>query len=159
MLWQVLVWCLSALALVSCGGTQPAGSSGPAIVVSDVWARPAAMAGDGHGGMGMTSAVYFVVRNRGSEADRLVGAATEVAGRVELHETRREGDTVRMVPVGAVEVPAGGEVQFRPGGLHVMLMELKRDLKAGDSFELRLRFERAGEVVLSVPVRAGQDGM
>jgi copper(I)-binding protein len=112
------------------------------------------MAGDGHE-MGMTSAVYFVLRNRGSQADRLVGASTAAAGRVELHETRQEGDMMRMTPVQAVEIPPGGEVVFKPGGLHVMLMDLKRDLKVGDSFELTLKFERAGDLTVTVAVREG----
>lgn len=153
MVLQAFVWCIAALLLVSCG-QQPA-SQGPAVTVSDVWARPARMAAEGHG-MGMTSAVYFVIRNRGSQADRLVAATTAVAGRVELHETRQEGDMMRMVPVQAVEIPAGGEVVFKPGGLHVMLMDLKRDLKVGDSFELTLKFERAGELTVTVPVRQGE---
>jgi len=149
---QAFVWCIAALLLVSCG-QQPA-SQGPAVTVSDVWARPARMAAAGQG-MGMTSAVYFVVRNRGGQADRLVAASTAVAGRVELHETRQEGDMMRMAPVQTVEIPAGGEVVFKPGGLHVMLMDLKRDLKVGDSFELTLKFERAGELTVTVPVREG----
>lgn len=152
MVLQAFIWCIAALLLVSCG-QQPA-SQGPAVTVSDVWARPARMAGDGHE-MGMTSAVYFVLRNRGSQADRLVAASTAVAGRVELHETRQEGDMMRMAPVQTVEIPAGGEVVFKPGGLHVMLMDLKRDLKVGDSFELTLKFERAGELTVTVPVREG----
>ncbi len=152
MVLQALVWCIAAVVLVSCGPAP--GAQAPAITITDAWARPAMMSGDGHG-MGMNSAVYFVVRNSGGQADRLIGASTAVAGRAELHETREEGGVMRMVPVPAVEIPAGGEVAFRPGGLHIMLMDLKRDLKVGDSFELTLRFERAGELKLSVPVRQG----
>lgn len=58
-----------------------------------------------------------------------------------------------MHEVPAVDLPAGETVLFRPGGFHIMLMELKRQLTEGDSFPLMLRFERAGEIELTVPVK------
>lgn len=139
------------LFLASC---QPAasrqGTTGPAVTIKDPWARPAKA-----GTMGMTSAVYFVVVNEGPDADALIGAATDVAGRVELHETRRRGDVMEMSPVSEVEVPPRSRVTFQPGGLHVMLMDLKRDLKVGDSFSLTLRFRKAGDIKITVTVREG----
>lgn len=139
------------LLLASC---QPAvsGSGTTTLAVRDPWARPAKAE---HMHMGMTSAVYFVVVNEGPDADALIGATTDVAGRVELHETRRRGDVMEMSPVSEVEIPPRGQVTFQPGGLHVMLMDLKRDLKVGDSFSLTLRFRKAGDIKITVHVREG----
>ncbi|WP_376791222.1 copper chaperone PCu(A)C [Thermoflexus sp.] len=130
-------------------------ATGPQIQIQDPWARPGAMGmsqGMGHGGEG-TSAVYFVVVNNGDQPDALVGAASDVAEKVEFHETVMEGDVAKMRPVPRVEIPAKGRVEFRPRGLHVMLIGLKQDLKAGDTFTVTLRFEKSGELRLSVPVK------
>lgn len=133
------------------------GRGGAGMAVEDAWARPAKA--------GMTSAAYFVVHNRTGSGDALISAETEV-GRAEIHATvvqggEGHGDTamdhgggaMRMRPVDRVEVPAGGTVEFRPGGYHVMLRELKRDLKVGDRFRLTLNFEKSGSRVVEVTVR------
>lgn len=134
-------------------------ATGPKIRVQDAWARPGAM-GMGHEmGQGMshggesTSAVYFVVVNDGNQSDALIGAASDVAEKVELHETRMEGDVAKMQPVPRVEIPARGRVEFKPRGLHVMLIGLKRDLQVGDTFTLTLRFEKSGEIPVTIPVK------
>ncbi|HXF68924.1 MAG TPA: copper chaperone PCu(A)C [Thermoflexus sp.] len=130
-------------------------ATGPQIQIQDPWARPGAMGmshGMGHGGEG-TSAVYFVVVNNGDQPDALIGAASDAAEQAELHETVMEGDVAKMRPVPRVEIPAKGRVEFRPRGLHVMLIGLKQDLKVGDTFTVTLRFEKSGEIRISVPVR------
>ncbi|MFN3929777.1 MAG: copper chaperone PCu(A)C [Thermoflexus sp.] len=130
-------------------------AQGPQIQVQDPWARPGAMGmshGMGHGGES-TSAVYFVVVNNGDQPDALVGAASDVAEKVELHETVMEGNVAKMRPVPRVEIPAKGRVEFRPRGLHIMLIGLKQDLKVGDTFTVTLRFEKSGEIRISVPVK------
>jgi copper(I)-binding protein len=60
-----------------------------------------------------------------------------------------------MQPVERLEIPAGGSVQLKPGSYHIMLIGLKEDLKAGDTIEITLTFENAGELALSVPVKEG----
>lgn len=171
------------LFLAGCGGRPqrdgPSGSapddaagSKPVIAVENAWARPARAAGD----MGMTSAVYFVLRNTGPQDDALIGAGTEVAGKAEIHETvavesgsdgkTGEGDAghggmeddmasqaMKMHPVESVPLPAGGAVEFRPGGLHVMLMDLKRDLAVGERFAVTLRFAGSPAQTVEVVVR------
>jgi copper(I)-binding protein len=142
---------------------------GPKISVESAWARPAAtgpmsaMGGtpempgmSGMSGSETNSAVYFVIVNEGSEADTLIGASSDVASNVELHETRIQGDVAEMAPVARVDVPARGSVEFKPGGYHVMLVGLKQDLKEGDTLKLTLRFEKSGEMPLDVPVRLEQ---
>jgi copper(I)-binding protein len=99
------------------------------------------------------SAVYFTLDNPGDTPLRLVAAETDVAERTELHETTMEGGVMRMRPVEGVDVPPGGSVTLEPGGLHVMLLGVRRDLAAGDTFALTLRFADGGERTLEVTVR------
>ncbi len=132
---------LVAQADESAAGAGPGGT----IEVSDAWARstsPAARNG----------AAYMTVSNHGAASDRLLSAATEVAERAELHEHLMQDGVAVMRQVTAVEVESGGEVSFRPGGLHVMLMSLDAPLSVGDSFEVTLSFAEAGAITVEVPV-------
>ncbi len=144
------------LSLLVAACAAPA-APGPRIQVQNAWARPGAMGmGQGHGmshGGESTSAVYFVVVNEGDQPDALIGVISDVAERAELHETKMEGDVAKMQPVPRVEIPARGKVEFRPRGLHVMLIGLKRDLQVGDTFTITLRFERSGEIQVPVSVK------
>lgn len=120
--------------------------------VVDPWARPATPPRAG--------AAYLVVGDDGTAGDRLTAARTEVAGRVELHTHVNDNGIMRMRPVegGAMVVPPGGHLEMAPGGLHLMLMDLKRPLKAGETFPLTLVFEKSGEVTVPVSVKApGQE--
>ncbi|MDW7982983.1 MAG: copper chaperone PCu(A)C [Thermomicrobium sp.] len=116
--------------------------SGP-LVIRNVWAR-AATQSDG------MSAVYMLIENAGDQPDRLLHAHCDAAQTVELHETKMEGGVMKMQPVDGIVVPAKGSVALQPGGLHVMLIGLTRDLNPGDTVDLELHFEQAGHV----PVRA-----
>ena len=98
-------------------------------------------------------AAYMVIRNRGSEPDRLLGARTGEAQAAELHGTTVTAEGVaRMRPAEAVEIPPGGEAKLAPGGLHVMLVGLGSPLVEGTSFPMTLVFERTGEVEVKVMV-------
>ncbi|MGO1080297.1 copper chaperone PCu(A)C [Inquilinus sp. CA228] len=137
----------AALALLAIG---PAAAhefkSGP-IEVIHPWVRatpPAAKVGGG----------YAEIRNDGSEPDRLVSATAEVAGRVEIHQMGLKDGIMTMRPVeGGVPVPADGTAALAPGGYHLMLMELKRPLKAGESFAGTMTFEKAGTVPVTFDVQ------
>jgi copper(I)-binding protein len=98
---------------------------------------------------------YLSIDNKGKSADRLLRAASPVAGLVELHSMRMEGNVMRMRAVPAIDVPAGASVKLAPGGLHVMLQELKRPLKPGERVPMTLVFERAGEVKVELAVESG----
>ena len=102
---------------------------------------------------GGTGAVYVTLRNTGAAPDTLVGASSEAAEAVELHETIRDGEVMRMRPVATLEVPAGGILEMKPGGLHIMLINLKRALRPGDRVPVTLTFTHAAPVSLDVPVR------
>jgi periplasmic copper chaperone A len=116
------------------------------IKVHEAWSR--ATPGGAKVGAG-----YLVVENAGAAPDRLVGAEAEVAGRVEIHETTESGGVSRMRPVEAVAAAPGARITFRPGGHHLMLVELKRPLKQGERFAGALLFERAGRVPVTFEVR------
>lgn len=90
-------------------------------------------------------------------AARLVEVRTSVAGRAELHEMAMDGQTMRMRQVDAIELPAGKPVNLASGGYHVMLFDLKRQMKEGESVALVLTVQDAAgkrqDVKVNVPVR------
>ena len=123
-----------------------------AIAVSHPYAR-ATVPGQPAGGG------YLKLENKG-DADRLLSASAGVAGSVELHTMSMDGDVMRMRQVDSIALPAGKTVELKPGGLHIMFMGLKAPLKAGDSFPMKLKFEKAGEVTVDVKVEApGKEAM
>ena len=94
---------------------------------------------------------FMQLRNAGA-ADRVVGASSPVAGRVEMHVTVRDGDVVRMREVKSFEIPAGGSFELKPGGAHLMLLDLKRPLKKGEKVPLTLKLEKGGELKTELTV-------
>ena len=96
---------------------------------------------------------YLEIRNRGSQPDRLLSAATALAKRVELHVTEHAADVAKMRQLRAFEVPARERLTLRPGGAHLMLVDLVRPLKKGERFAMTLRFERAGELEVQFEVQ------
>ena len=132
---------LAGVLLISSAGAHELKSG--SITVEHPWARPAA-AGN--------SAAYFVLENSGA-ADRLIGVSSDVAESVAMHSTTIDAQGVgRMVPVQAVDLPAGAAATFAPGGLHVMLVGLTKPLAEGQEFPLTLTFETAGAVTVEVAV-------
>ncbi len=107
-----------------------------------------------------TAGAYLSIENKGTTADRLLRVVSPIAGLGELHSMSMDGSVMRMRAVPSIEIPAGATVKFAPGGLHVMLQDLKRPLKQGDRVPVILTFERAGEakVELSVTDMAGGSG-
>lgn len=100
------------------------------------------------------AAGYLKLKNDGVEPDRLVSATGEIAGKTEIHEMAVDADgvmTMRPVP-GGLEVPAGGEVELKPGSFHIMFMDLKQGAKEGVNFKGTLTFEKAGTVEVEFAV-------
>jgi len=95
---------------------------------------------------------YLSIDNKGKAADKLLRASSPRAGSVELHTMSMEGNIMRMRQVPAIEVAPGTVVKLAPGGLHVMLQDLKQSLSKGDRFPMTLVFERAGEVKVDIVV-------
>ena len=104
---------------------------------------------------------FMMLKNTGSEADRLIAAETDIAGRVEIHEMAMSGDVMKMRKLDdGLEIPAGEEVELKPGGYHVMFFDLTGPLKEGEMFEVTLEFAEAGKVTLPVMILAkGAKGM
>lgn len=101
---------------------------------------------------GPNGAAYMTLANDGDADDRLIAATTDVAGSAELHETATDGGTMSMQPVEGIAVPAGGQAVLEPGGLHIMLLDVAGDLREGDTVELTLTFDVAGEQTVTAEV-------
>ena len=101
---------------------------------------------------------FMKIENKGI-ADQLLSASSPAAGEVQLHEMAMEGSVMKMRQVKDIPVPAGGSVELKPGGLHLMFMNIKAPLAAGESVPVKLKFAKAGEVEVKMPVNAmGQAG-
>jgi copper(I)-binding protein len=99
------------------------------------------------------AAGYAVIRNAGSEPDRLVAVSGEIAGRGEIHEMAVDASGVMtMRPVEGVEIPAGGTAELKPGGFHIMFLDLSAGAKEGERFKGTLTFEKAGTVEVEFAV-------
>ena len=98
---------------------------------------------------------YMTIRNKSATADRLVGGSSPAAARVETHVTVKDGDIFRMREVKGYDIPANGSFELKPGGAHLMLVDLKQPLKDGDHVPLTLRFAKAGEVKTELVVGKG----
>jgi copper(I)-binding protein len=93
------------------------------------------------------------IENKGA-ADQLVSASSPIAGEVQLHEMAMDGDVMKMRQVKDIVVPAGGAVELKPGGMHLMFMKIKAPLTVGETVSVKLKFAKAGEVEVKMPVNA-----
>jgi hypothetical protein len=117
------------------------------LFIHHPWARPTA-------GESKVGAVYLSVKNNGEQADRLKSASTPIAGKVEIHESTQDAAGVmRMRQVeGGLAIAPGATVELKPGGLHIMLIDLKQTLSEGQKAPLKLVFEKSGEVDVDIKV-------
>lgn len=113
--------------------------------IAQPWARPSTV---------RTGAAYFRLTNKGDSADALISVAGDVADKVELHTMTMDGNIMRMRKVESLILPAGKSIAIEPGGLHIMLIGLKKPLVEGESFPLHLTFKKAGGVDITVHVQA-----
>lgn len=120
-------------------------SPGTGIEVSKAWMRPAAQGGNG--------AAYFLIQNRSDGADELTGATSDVAQTLELHESKMEGDVMQMHHAMSVPIEGNTSLEFAPGGWHVMLIGLNRDLNVGDEIQITLKFRDHEDITVTVPVQ------
>lgn len=102
---------------------------------------------------GGNGVIYFRLVNEGSEADKLLNVSSSVAT-AEMHQTvAKENGTMGMEPLDAVDVPARGEVEFKQGGMHIMLIGVTEPMSIGDTILFTLRFEHAGDMQITAEVR------
>ena len=144
------------------------GASGPKIQVTNAWMRAATVLEMPHQGEegihsgdemvgtmgGSNSAAYMIISNYGNQPDRLLTVSSDVAQAVELHVSEMKDGVMTMHQVDVVDVPTRGHAELKPGGLHVMLIGLKRDLNAGDQVKLILGFETSGEILIDAEGRS-----
>ena len=97
---------------------------------------------------------FVTIRNNAKTADRLVSASSPVAAGTELHQMAMVGDVMKMREVKGIEVPAGGVLELKPDGYHLMFINLKAPLKQGDKVPVTLKFEKAGEVKIELAVES-----
>lgn len=140
------------------------------LVVAAVALLAAACGGESSGGLvvddarigqptGPNAALYFVVNNDQDAADRLIGASTDAASAVELHETTMSDDgTMGMQPVDGLDVPADGTLTLEPGGLHLMLIDADR-MDVGATVMVTLEWETAGDMTIEAEVVDPADAM
>ncbi len=133
---RIWILILAVSLLLSACGTESAGGNG--LETHEGWTHPAAQ--------GASTAVYFALHDHSSQADELIGASTEVAEAVKLQESPT--NQVESLPVKAF-----ADMAFGPGGPFLMLVNLKKDLKSGDQFEIILHFKNSGDIKARVSVR------
>jgi periplasmic copper chaperone A len=97
---------------------------------------------------------FFVVENAGATPDKLIRAASPAAGSAEIHQMAMDGGVMKMRAAPGLDVPPGGKLELKPGGYHVMLLDLKQPLKVGDKVPLTLTFQNAGSIDISIDVEA-----
>jgi copper(I)-binding protein len=137
----------AVLTLAGCAAGATPAPTAAVPVVSGAWVRPPA-------GMDRPAAGYLTISNPGSQADALVGASSGAATSVEIHETTMMSGMTGMHAISRLLIPAGGSVELKPGGYHLMLMGATT-LTVGTFIQLELTFEKAGKVTVTAEVKSG----
>lgn len=141
-MWKVVLVAVAGLWAI---GAQAAGTG---VMVKNSWIREAPPSAMALGG-------FMVLQNMTTKEVALVGASSPDFSSVMLHRTIMEGGMSKMVHQRMIKVPAKGEVTFQPGGYHLMLMNPKHAVKAGDRIEITLKFEDGSTLPTTFEVRKG----
>ena len=158
----------ASLGLAACGSdddTKTTTATAEAVTVTSPWARVTAAEAK-------TSAAYMTIASKDGDVLTKASVPASIAGMAQLHETTTSGDSMDgesmdgesmdsgsttamkgMKEVSSIEIPAGGSVQLKPGGYHIMLMELAKPITAGETVPVTLTFEKAGEVTVDAVAR------
>ena len=134
----------AAVGIALCGSVMAQNASVGSIKVENAYTRATAPGQQVAGG-------FLKIENKGA-ADQLVSASSPAAGEVQLHEMAMDGNVMKMRQVKDIPVPANGSVELKPGGLHLMFMNIKAPLAAGETVPVKLKFAKAGEVEVKMPV-------
>lgn len=148
---KILLITAAALFFVGCSSQSDQKRTRGTVVLgkmelSDGWARP--------GSKGQNSAAYLRIANGTASNDTLLKIQSNTAEQAELHESYQdENNMTGMRPAGQQVIAESEELYLQPGGLHIMLMKLQRDLAVGDTLSISLEFARAGTKNLNIPVK------
>ena len=136
-----------AAALIACGPATALAQQAGALQIEHPWVRATAPSQT-------TGAGYLSIHNSGAGADKLLSVSSDIAGMAEVHKVTKSDGMVKMGPVqGGLAIPGGKTVDLSPGGnYHIMFMQLKGPLKAGDKVSATLDFAKAGKVDVTFKV-------
>jgi periplasmic copper chaperone A len=134
----ILPLLLLALSLSGCGTGEKE------IEIYNAWVRPTAA--------GANAAVYFEMRNNTAQDDELLSVTTNVTDIVEIHTSSMDNDVMQMSRLVSVPLPAAAELLFEPGGMHIMLIDLKQDLVLGEHMDIILQFNKHADIVIEVHI-------
>lgn len=147
----------AVVALLMIAGAMPGSAQSPSVEVRGAWVRRAPLPTGDTGSMrmgdGATAAAYITIHNRSGASEELLSVTSDVADSVEVHETRWMSGMAMMEPVRRLTVAPHASVEMKPGGIHLMLLGLRRALDPGDRVTLRLVFRQAGPVTVRAEVR------
>lgn len=129
---------------LSCSA-EAADSEGNGARVVQAWARASI-------GTSRPAAAYVTVVNKSARAVTLTGASSPVAEKAEVHKTVMDGTNMKMVPAGPIEILAGGRIEMKPGGYHIMLMNLRQAIGKGESLDLTLHFADGAQLKVTASV-------
>ena len=115
------------------------------IEIENAWMRPSSK--------NMATALYFTIENNTGFADTLYKVDSDIAGRVEVHETYTQHDMMGMREVDMIVIESGESFELKPGSHHIMLMKLKRDINNRDKAEFVLHFKQAGEIKITATAK------
>ncbi|TAK82853.1 MAG: copper chaperone PCu(A)C [Betaproteobacteria bacterium] len=122
--------------------------AGPAfsqVQIENAWARATPPGAK-------TGAAYMVIHNKSASPDRLMGAESALAARVETHVHIKEGEVMRMREVKGFDIPANGSFELKPGGPHLMFVDIRKPFKEGEKIPVTLKFAKAGAVPVEFKV-------
>lgn len=134
-----LLLILNLVFLVACGKSTTESK----LTIKDAWSRPIVLS---------TGSVYLIIENSGGE-DTLISASSDIAETAALHETQIQNNIANMTHSPSIKIPAYGKFIFEPGKFHIMLNNIKRELKVGESYNLTLKFGSGKEIITLVTVR------
>jgi len=120
-------------------------SQNKTIFLESAWIRP--------GIKGNTTAGYFVVVNPTNQSDKLVSVSGIASKRIEIHMTTMENDVMSMHEQDFIEIPEKSKVEFKPQGLHIMLLDLTDDIIEGGQVEITFQFEKAGLITQTFDIK------
>lgn len=147
--WFAVRGMIGAVAVATLGLVTPVYAESVSVgdlVISQPWTRATAGGAKVAGG-------YVTIENRGEVADKLVGGSTDAAGRLEVHEMSTSNGVMKMHQVeGGLSVEPGKTVKLEPGGYHLMLFDLKHPFIKGEKVPITLKFEKAGNVAVTLDV-------
>lgn len=140
----------SFISIASCGGAEtPVAADNSVIVDSSVTVTPGYVKMPTKGAMATAGYLSLTA----ADGDKLLSASSALAGAVEVHTMEMDDGVMKMRPVANLPLPAGETVSLEPGGLHLMIMQPSDVLQTSATIDVTLTFEKAGDVIVTLPLK------